>query len=154
MAGWSTQPSDASQVLNRAASSVTNDDIERFWKVKNTSIRRHLRQARKDASIPRSIPIPEYAKSEGCLEYSDSEFSSPSTTPPPTDSHLKRAVYGHRTDWWTRSHSAFLNEIPTMQTLQNRYTAQYDVAGISNDPVLESAERSHITRTAAAAVTP
>ncbi|KAG6543339.1 hypothetical protein Mapa_015253 [Marchantia paleacea] len=127
MPGWQTNRPDVKQALKRSKSSLTKDDIDKFWRIKQNSIRKHLQQAQRDAILARSITIPEDVTSESGLTCTDSTTST-SFASTPTSTAPINSPEG-KMDWWTRSHWAFLNEPPVSEHRQNRYTAQYDIQG-------------------------
>ncbi|KAG6543338.1 hypothetical protein Mapa_015252 [Marchantia paleacea] len=131
MAGWRTQSSG--QPMKRSHSSLTKNDIDKFWRVKQSAFRRHLRQAQKDAFMARSITIAEDAGSESGLTCSDNgESDDDVTTTTPTSG--KSSTNEAKIDWWTKSRWAFLNEPPIIGKKHDRYTAQFHLEGMNSDP--------------------
>ncbi|BBN04268.1 hypothetical protein MPTK1_3g03170 [Marchantia polymorpha subsp. ruderalis] len=131
MAGWKTPSSG--QSMKRSHSSLTKNDIEKFWRVKQSTFRRHLRQAQKDAFMARSITIAEDAASESGLTGSDHGESDDEVTAT-TPSSRKSSTSDTKIDWWTKSRWAFLNEPPIIGKKHDRYTAQFHLEGMNSDP--------------------
>ncbi|KAH9575703.1 hypothetical protein CY35_01G124400 [Sphagnum magellanicum] len=116
MAGWSSNPLDAEAAMNRSKSSLTNEEIEAFWRSREKAMEEHL----KDAAAQK---VADQAESSGT-----------GSTPIPIqgervvveESNLPIAA---SPDWWTRSNWAFLNDPPESHTdARHKYTPQFDVA--------------------------
>jgi hypothetical protein len=45
MAGWSSNPLDAEAAMNRSKSSLTNEEIEAFWRSREKAMEEHLKDA-------------------------------------------------------------------------------------------------------------
>ncbi|BFI30228.1 hypothetical protein MPTK2_3g10200 [Marchantia polymorpha subsp. ruderalis] len=117
MAGWQTNQSDSRQIVKRSTSSMTNSEVQRFWRSKESSVRRHIRyvDSRQETADLEATDN----------NRSDSESSSPPTTP--LSSSLPASYNGEKTGWWTRSTSAFLNEPPQVENKHSRYKPQFDI---------------------------
>ncbi|KAH8975305.1 hypothetical protein BDL97_01G149200 [Sphagnum fallax] len=116
MAGWSSNPLDAESAMNRSKSSLTNEEIEAFWRSREKAMEEHLKDAaaqkvadQAESSGTGSAPIPIQGEQVVVEESNLPIAASP--------------------DWWTRSNWAFLNEPPESHTdARHKYTPQFDVA--------------------------
>ncbi|BBN05109.1 hypothetical protein MPTK1_3g10380 [Marchantia polymorpha subsp. ruderalis] len=116
MAGWQSKPLDARQSFKRSTSSLTNDEVKRFWRAKQNSIRRHLREATSSSS-----------------DGSDFDQSSPPLTPTSSGMTFEEPSSFEKADWWTMSKWAFLNQPPISDTTQSKYRAQFEVVSFRAD---------------------
>ncbi|CAK9192826.1 unnamed protein product [Sphagnum jensenii] len=125
MAGWSSNPLDAESAMNRSKSSLTNEEIEAFWRSREKAMEEHL----KDAAAQKLSTKDTFKQF-----YTVGEQSGTGSAPIPIqgeqvvveESNLPIAA---SPDWWTRSNWAFLNEPPESHTdARHKYTPQFDVA--------------------------
>ncbi|BBN05215.1 hypothetical protein MPTK1_3g11280 [Marchantia polymorpha subsp. ruderalis] len=133
MAGWQTNSQDSEKAaFKRSTSSVTREEVHRFWKAKRSMMEKQLQEAQRDVSHARTIALP------GSPTY-DSGFESPgspgsmSGSPPmtpttPTTSAMREASSTDIPGWWKKSNWAFLNAPPIVEDRSNRFESQYAVS--------------------------
>lgn len=114
MAGWNKKPWNEEELMNRSKSSLTKEDIEEFWRKRQSAMEEHLKEAseqRAETSAgAANIDIPRTAVEE---------LEMPVSMSP---------------DWWTRSNNAFLNSPPEKDIMSkhSKYAAQFEVAAKAN----------------------
>ncbi|BBN14140.1 hypothetical protein MPTK1_6g09190 [Marchantia polymorpha subsp. ruderalis] len=139
MAGWQTKPRNAQQAaLKRSTSSMTNDEVTRYWRAKENSIKEHLEEAQMAAGFFKA-----YQKFEMNDDSYDIKEGAVSLLPSaPTLNGPQDAGKGRKADWWTKSKFAYLNEPPLVnEGKQNRYLAQFEVATKGRDNVIAARAR-------------
>ncbi|KAG6548850.1 hypothetical protein Mapa_009612 [Marchantia paleacea] len=133
MAGWQTNPQDAEKAaFKRSTSSVTKDEVHRFWKAKRSMMDKHLQEAQRDANHARTIALPGSPTYDSGFESGASPSGSMSGSPPitpttPTTSAMRDASSTEIPGWWKKSNWAFLNAPPIVEDRKNRFVSQYDV---------------------------
>lgn len=116
--GWSTSPSNADKAMKRSSSSLTKEEVEKFWKTKRLLVQEHLEEANKDAAISPRTRIARAISDEIEAQQRSAEPGGISMSLPEASS------------WWTKSKWAFLNDPPTVDIKQSKYVPQFDVASL------------------------
>ncbi|KAL2629115.1 hypothetical protein R1flu_013801 [Riccia fluitans] len=138
MAGWSTSPPSAKTALKRRTSSLTRDEVKRYWQAKASENREHLMEAHKAAFLAKIRTnkdselleesedyFPGDTFSEGGSQSGSQSGSQPAT---PTANESRDDTF--KDGWWRRSNYAFLNEPPTNETKQSSYVSQFHVVDV------------------------
>ncbi|KAG6541417.1 hypothetical protein Mapa_017195 [Marchantia paleacea] len=138
MAGWQTKPKNAQQAaLKRSTSSMTNDEVTRYWRAKENSIKEHLEEAQMAAGFIKSHK--KFEMNDDSYDIKEGAVSLPSA---PTLNGPQDAGKGRKADWWTKSKFAYLNEPPLVnEGKQYKYLAQFDVAVKGRDSVIAARTR-------------
>jgi len=154
MAGWDSPTSSSGKGRFERNKSLTNEEIEAFWKIKRKAQEEHLKavaeaqaqgHATSDFQIPtdNNIEVSETALSSGAIHRklaanrplgldTSRSFSGYDTSPVAADSQFAKDDLDNLRNakaWWTRSNWAFLNEPPlmAMEGSAHKYAAQYHV---------------------------
>ncbi|KAG6546839.1 hypothetical protein Mapa_011692 [Marchantia paleacea] len=152
MAGWSTTPPCAKKVFKRTTSSLTRDEVNRYWRSKRTQSREHLEEAHRAAALARSRSFMIDANlSEEAEDYfpdMNSDGGSLSGSQPTTPTANERGDENSKNCWWRRSNFAFLNEPPLHEEKHYSYVSQYDIDVRSGVTEMENprGETLHHTR--------
>lgn len=120
MAGWSTSPSRSADAMKRSSSSLTKEEVERFWRSKKLLVQEHLDEAHKDAAVSPRMRIARQMTEDMDAQQKLNEAEGVSLSLPDISSRA----------WWTKSKWAFLNDPPTIEVKQTKYVAQFDVAAL------------------------
>jgi hypothetical protein len=115
--GWSTSPS-AEQAMKRSNSSMTKEEVEKFWKTKRLQVQEHLEEAHKDAALSPRMRIARAMSDEIEAQQKLAEADYLGMSLPEVNSKA----------WWTKSKWAFLNDPPVVDSKHARYVPQFDVA--------------------------
>ncbi|KAL2620880.1 hypothetical protein R1flu_001085 [Riccia fluitans] len=115
MAGWQTLHKNTPQAALERSSSLTNQQVNKFWKARNNLIKEHLEEAQMAAGFI------EPSKFEMNDDSYDIKKSTVNLASAPTLKGPQDEAMGKKVDWWTKSKSAYLNEPPLMNdTKQSR----------------------------------
>ncbi|CAM6083437.1 unnamed protein product [Calypogeia fissa] len=117
--GWETSPSRSDQVMKRSNSSVTKEEVEKFWLTKKLLMQEHLDEANKEAALSPRLRLARAMADEIDAQQKLAEGVM-SMSMPETNSRA----------WWTKSRWAFLNDPPTVNVKESKYVAQFDVASL------------------------
>ncbi|CAM6109751.1 unnamed protein product [Calypogeia fissa] len=117
--GWETSPSRSDQAMKRSNSSVTKEELEKFWRTKKLLMQEHLDEANKEAALSPRLRLARAMADEIDAQQKLAEGGM-SMSMPETNSRA----------WWTKSRWAFLNDPPTVNVKESKYVAQFDVASL------------------------
>lgn len=130
MSGWDSPVSDPKSGKYRKSWSFTKEEIESYWKLKKKIEEEHL----KAISTPSDGTKGGQEKDDGAkLQRSSSVPAAESKTgfmDKETKASLQQIM--KKSDWWTSSSWAFLNEPPVLDRPSSTYTSQFHIASISN----------------------
>lgn len=114
--GWSSSPSQTEKVMKRSSSSLTKEEVEKFWKSKRLLVQEHLDEANKDAAMSPRTRLARAISEELEAQQRMAQPGGVSISLPEANS------------WWTKSRWAFLNDPPVIDVKQSKYVPQFDVA--------------------------
>ncbi|XP_058780737.1 uncharacterized protein LOC131654825 [Vicia villosa] len=117
MAGWDSNSSPSSLERNR---SLTNEEIDAFWKSKKDTEEEHIKAI---SNLSKTIQPGKYEDSVPLA------LRMKETLGKDVNINLEHLIT--KNGWWTKSNWAFLNEPPVMETSTNKYASQFHVANSS-----------------------
>lgn len=148
MGGWDSPTSNSGKGKFGRNKSLTNEEIETFWKIKHQNEEEHLQAVAEgqaqECSTHNTINVSEATLTRGATDLKvagkrptglDTSRSFPAyhTTTVAAESQITKDDLHNLKNakaWWTRSNSAFLNEPPVIATegSARKYAAQYHVS--------------------------
>jgi hypothetical protein len=105
--------------MKRSKSSLTKEEVDRFWRSKKLLVQQHLDEANKDAALSPRMNMAKALTNEMDAQQNLADTAVLSTSLPDINPA-----------WWTKSKWAFLNDPPTLNIKQAKYVAQFDVATV------------------------
>ncbi|KAK2392542.1 DNA polymerase epsilon catalytic subunit A [Trifolium repens] len=123
MAGWDSHTTDPKSTSLQRNRSLTNEEIDAFWKSKKDTEEEHLKA------------ISNLSKTIQPGKYEDTVSLSRRMKKDHVDKNMEHLV--KKNGWWTKSNWAFLNEPPVMEAPTNKYASQFHIANLGSTTTTE-----------------
>ncbi|CAJ1973297.1 unnamed protein product [Sphenostylis stenocarpa] len=125
MAGWDSPTLDPQSATIERNRSLTNDEINAYWRAKKETELEHLRAISKLSDTVKAHTFKDAENSHKSL--TDIKVSLGMNVDKKSLEQLM-----NKNCWWTKSNWAFLNEPPVIEASSNNYVSQFHVANLGS----------------------